>query len=90
MENKIFQTNIIGKQISVVDSKNQDLLGKKGKIVMETKNMIYMDNKIAIPKNSVDITILGLNEKVIISGKILIGTIDNRIKKQGVKKENKL
>jgi len=90
MENKIFQTNIIGKQISVVDSKNQDLLGKKGKIVMETKNMIYMDNKIAIPKNSVDITILGLNEKVIISGKILIGTIDNRIKKQGVKNENKL
>ena len=57
---------------------------------METKNMIYMDNKIAIPKNSVDITILGLNEKVIISGKILIGTIDNRIKKQGVKNENKL
>ena len=46
--------DLIGQDVIVSDSKNNEIIGIKGKIIMETKNMIIMntkDGKRSIPKN---------------------------------------
>ena len=46
--------DLIGQEVTISDSKNNEIIGIKGKIIMETKNMIIMntkDGKRSIPKN---------------------------------------
>lgn len=80
MENDL-QMNVIGKMIEIVDSQNKSLIGKKGKIKMETKNMIQLDNGTKLIKNQIEIKINGK----IVQGKSLVGRLDSRIKKSGSK-----
>ena len=46
--------DLIGQDVTILDSKNKEIIGIKGKIIMETKNMITFDTengKIKIPKD---------------------------------------
>ena len=46
--------DLIGQEVVISDSKNNEIIGIKGKIIMETKNMIVMNTKNGkknIPKN---------------------------------------
>ena len=46
--------DLIGQDVTISDSKNKQIIGINGKIIMETKNMIVMhtqNGKRSIPKN---------------------------------------
>ena len=46
--------DLIGKNVTISESKNKEIIGINGKIIMETKNMIVMytkNGKRNIPKN---------------------------------------
>ena len=37
--------DLIGQEVTISDSKNNEIIGINGKIIMETKNMIVLDTK---------------------------------------------
>ena len=37
--------DLIGQNISITSSKNKEIIGIKGKVIMETKNMITLDTQ---------------------------------------------
>ena len=46
--------DLIGQEVTISDSKNNEIIGINGKIIMETKNMIVINTKNgkrSIPKN---------------------------------------
>ena len=46
--------DLIGQNVTISESKNKEIIGINGKIIMETKNMIVMNTKNgkrSIPKN---------------------------------------
>ena len=46
--------DLIGQEVTISDSKNNEIIGINGKIIIETKNMIVMNTKNgkrSIPKN---------------------------------------
>lgn len=75
---------LIGLDIKIVRSKNKDLLGLKGRIIDETKNMLIIQSNNQIKKIIKDqITLeLKMNNKLMqIDGKLLVGRSEERIKK---------
>ena len=57
--------DLIGQDITIINSKNKEIIGINGKIIMETKNMIILDTekgKKNVPK---DICQLGNNKGII-------------------------
>ena len=57
--------DLIGKNVVISNSKNKEIIGINGKIIMETKNMIVMNTKKGkknIPKN---ICQLSKNDEII-------------------------
>ena len=52
--NTISEFDLIGQEVSIINSKNIEIVGIKGKVLMETKNMIMLDTqngKKNIPKD---------------------------------------
>jgi len=52
--NTISEFDLIGQEVSITNSKNMEIVGIKGKVIMETKNMIILDTqngKKNIPKD---------------------------------------
>tara|TARA_B100000029_G_scaffold122605_1_gene115952 strand:- start:725 stop:982 length:258 start_codon:yes stop_codon:yes gene_type:complete len=52
--NTISEFDLIGQEVSITNSKNMEIVGIKGKVIMETKNMIMLDTqngKKNIPKD---------------------------------------
>ena len=50
----ISEYDLIGQEITITHSKNKEIVGLKGKVIMETKNMITVntdDGKKNIPKD---------------------------------------
>jgi len=46
--------DLIGQHVSVTNSKNNEIIGINGKVIIETKNMVVLDTingKKSIPKN---------------------------------------
>ena len=80
----VLKHELIGLKVEVVESKNKSLVGLKGKIVDETKNMLVIETskgekkviksqctfKIFIPKGAVEV-----------DGRLLVGRPEKRIKK---------
>ena len=63
--NTVSEFDLIGQEISITNSKNIEIVGIMGKVIMETKNMIILDTKDGektIPK---DICQFGNNQGVI-------------------------
>ena len=68
---------MIGEHIVVTGSKNASNIGISGKVVDETKNTIKVNDKTLIKK---DITFR--IKDYIVDGKLLTGTIQERIKRR--------
>ena len=51
--------DLVGHDVTITNSKNREIIGINGKIIMETKNMIVLDTKKGkknIPKNICQLT----------------------------------
>jgi len=83
--NNILYHELICLSTKVVDSRIKSLVGLKGKVVMETKNMLYVDDgtKVrAVPKKvSVFEFILPSGHSIKLSGISIIGRPESRLSK---------
>lgn len=70
---------LIGLNIEIIDSRNKTLIGKKGKIIDETKNMITIQNEKKIRMIKKDI-IFRTKDKII-DGKEIAYRPEERIKR---------
>lgn len=77
----IVSMNLIGKNIEITKSKNKSLIGVKGKVIDETKNMIILDNQKKLIKSQSTFKIKIKNNTYEIDGKILQTRPEDRIKK---------
>ena len=76
----VLKKELIGMHMEVTESVNKCLVGIKGKIVDETKNMIILDNNKMLQKQSIKINVVADNEMVNINGRILIFRPEDRLK----------
>jgi ribonuclease P protein subunit POP4 len=71
----------------VVDSSDPNLIGKEGKIVDETRNMIAIEEAGKIKELQKSIVVLSITlpngERVEVDGKKLVARPEDRIKKYG-------
>jgi len=67
--------NIIGKEVEIIESSNPLLLGRKGIVVDETKNMIKIldDKEIMFAKDSVNLLV---NGKIVYGREIKFRPVD--------------
>ena len=80
-DKKLVKYEFIGTEMEIIDSKNTSLIGLKGKISDETKNMFIMDKGKRIIKSQC-IFKMRINKKNSnIDGKDLVGRPEDRIKK---------
>lgn len=83
--NNIFYHELICLQTKVVDSRIKSLVGLSGKVVMETKNMLYIDDgtKVrAVPKKvSIFEFILPSGSSIKLSGVSIVGRPESRLSK---------
>ena len=77
----IASMNLIGKNIEITKSKNKSLIGVKGKVIDETKNMIRLDNQKKLIKSQSTFKIKIKNNTYEIDGKVLQTRPEDRIKK---------
>ncbi len=77
---QIFRSELIGSEIEIVGAKNNLLLGKKGRVIDETKNTIILSDSTLL-KDQIIISLDFQGEKIIIDGKLLIGRSEERLKK---------
>ena len=78
----VVKYEFIGEKIEVVDSGNKDVIGVKGKVIDETKNMFMLDNGKKLIKNQ-SVFEITLDEKIFrIDGKLLVGRPEDRLKKR--------
>ncbi len=80
---EIAKHELIGLEVEIVESKNKNLIGVKGKIIDETKNMITIegDKTRKIMKSQVMMKMNIGNRKYEVDGRILVGRPEDRIKK---------
>jgi ribonuclease P protein subunit POP4 len=80
---KLLKTELIGKNIAIVDAKNKANIGIKGKAIDETKNTITIKtekgNKKLIKQN-ITLEMMHNNKKIRIKGKMLAVAPEERIK----------
>ncbi|RLI49795.1 MAG: ribonuclease P protein subunit [Candidatus Thorarchaeota archaeon] len=73
----------IGKLVEIVESKNKSLIGIKGKIVDETKNMFEIETPEGLKKVEKKICKFKfINEKIIVDGKIINCRPEDRLTKK--------
>ena len=78
----IIKYELIGCSVEITDSENKSLIGIKGKIIDETKNMLTLDNQKKIIKDQ-SILKIEINKKTYqINGKLLVGRSEDRLKKR--------
>lgn len=80
----ITKHELTGLNIIIVKSSNQKLVGKKGKIVDETKNTITISEGKSLKtliKSTIVFQTTVNNKKLEIDGKSIIGNPEDRIKK---------
>ena len=77
----ILRSEFIGLELEVIDSDNKKLLGIKGKITDETRNMLEINNQIKLIKNQITFTLKKDNIPYTIEGKQIVGRPEDRIKK---------
>ena len=85
IEEKILYNSLIGKNIKITNSKNNNLIGKEGKIVLETKNLFHIlkDKQIKkILKKDIIFEVKIEDLIIEVKGKILENSLCERIKKK--------
>lgn len=77
----ISKFEFIGSDIEIIESKNRSLIGLKGRIVDETKNMFILDTGKKLIKSQ-SIFKMKIGKKTVqIDGSVLVGRPEDRIKK---------
>ena len=74
---------LIGLDAKIIDSTDPNLIDREGRIVYETKNMLFieMDSIKKIPKSIVKLELLIDDDRCIIDGKDIIGRPEDRIRR---------
>jgi ribonuclease P protein subunit POP4 len=78
-----FRDELIGCNVSVIDAANKILVGIRGKVIDETKNVITVETKDGIKKilkKQIKIEVNDGLKKIIIDGKSLAKRPEERIK----------
>jgi ribonuclease P protein subunit POP4 len=78
--NELLRGELIGLFVEVVDAKNKALVGIKGKVVDETRNMLKVGEKELI-KDQVVLEVEYKGEKIRVEGRRLVGRPEERLKK---------
>lgn len=78
---EILRHEFIGLELEVIDSKNKNLIGIKGKITDETRNMLEVNNEIKLIKDQITFTLKKNNQVFTLDGKQIVGRPEDRIKK---------
>jgi len=78
---QMFRQEIIGSYIEVIAAKNTSLIGKKGKIIDETRNTLELENNVSLLKEQIVISLNFEGQIMIIDGKLLVGRSEERLKK---------
>ena len=81
-EKDFIKYEFIGGTLEVVESKNKALVGLKGKIVDETKNMFMLDTGKKLVKDQSVFHISLEEETFEVDGKLLVGRPEDRLKKR--------
>jgi len=75
---------LIGLKVEVVRARNRDLIGIKGEVVDETKNLLIINTtkgeKKVLKEGAIFKFTLPSNEKVIVNGNLLIARPEERVK----------
>ena len=80
MTNKIYE--IIGMNVSVIESTNSQIIGLSGYVVDETKHMLTINTKLGkklIPKNTCTLGILKSGKTITVSGSQLMKRSHERL-----------
>lgn len=80
----IVRSELIGLEAEVVNAENKSLIGLKGLIVDETKNMLSIEKDGVIKKvikSQVTLNIVFDGQTFQIDGKVLVGRPEDRLKK---------
>lgn len=80
-DKKLVKYEFIGTEIEIIDSKNRSLIGMKGKISDETRNMFILDDDKKIIKSQCRFRMKINKKNVDIDGNDLVGRPEDRIKK---------
>ncbi|MAG20288.1 ribonuclease P protein component 1 [archaeon] len=79
---KFVKSELIGSTTEIIQSKNKSLIGLKGKIVDETKNMFTIEKNKIIKKMIKSQSKFDFpKQKIQIEGKLLLGRPEDRLKK---------
>jgi len=79
---RFVKSELIGLTTEITQSKNRSLVGLKGKIIDETKNMLTIEKKDITKKIIKDQSTFHFpKQKIEIQGKILVGRPEDRLKK---------
>ena len=78
---EVLKGELIGKTIEIVEATNKNLVGLKGKIVDETKNMLELEDGKKLVKKQITINMTIGNEIITLEGKHLMGRPEDRLKK---------
>jgi ribonuclease P protein subunit POP4 len=82
--NNIIYHELIGLQAVVIDHTDKTLIGRRGKVVDETMNMLVIDEggkEIKVPKLGSKIIFKLPDKDVEVCGEMLIGRPEDRVKK---------
>lgn len=72
----------IGTEVEITNSKNKSLIGEKGKITDETRNMFILDTGKKIIKSQCTLKMKINKKNTEIKGEVLVGRPEDRIKKR--------
>ncbi|MDP6641861.1 MAG: ribonuclease P protein subunit [Candidatus Nanoarchaeia archaeon] len=80
----IIRHELIGLTIEITESKNNSLIGLKGKIIDETKNTLTLETKKGIKKiikSQIKFKIKNNDQMIEIDGKLIVNRPEDRIKR---------
>jgi len=80
----IIKHELIGIEVEITKAKNEDLVGLKGKVVDETRNLLVLDTSKGekkVMKEGITLKIKLENEVIEVDGQVLVGRPEERIKK---------
>lgn len=80
----VVRHELIGKKIEITDAENKTLIGLKGEIIDETRNMLTIETKNDVKKlikSQIKMKIKYEGKTLEVNGKLLVGRPEERIKK---------
>lgn len=82
----IFRHELIGLKVSIIGSSNPSLIGLRGEVIYETRNMLWVSVKGDVKKIPKEVCTfefkLPRSERVVVEGEHLVGRPERRLKKR--------